>query len=189
MCSRLLPSVASHGGRWRGEGSFQGEPPSGHPSHPFLRAHPVRTQRAPAAGSVHNASRVRRFDLTKDVAREWSVSRRRVDQDETLTKARGRNSAATHPDAMAKIVDIGRKPDVKRRAVATGTILLRPATDRAIRDGPVANGDVLVSAEVAALHAMKSVWQDRKSTRLNSSHQIISYAVFCLKKKKTKNYR
>src|SRR5258708_15379215 len=27
--------------------------------------------------------------------------------------------------------------------------------------------------------------QDRKSTRLNSSHQIISYAVFCLKKKNT----
>src|SRR5258708_25087216 len=30
---------------------------------------------------------------------------------------------------------------------------------------------------------------DRKSTRLNSSHQIISYAVFCLKKKKKKNYK
>src|SRR5947208_5676290 len=28
---------------------------------------------------------------------------------------------------------------------------------------------------------------DRKSTRLNSSHQIISYAVFCLKKKKTEH--
>src|SRR5258708_18605806 len=28
------------------------------------------------------------------------------------------------------------------------------------------------------------VREDRKSTRLNSSHQIISYAVFCLKKKK-----
>src|SRR5258708_20814327 len=28
--------------------------------------------------------------------------------------------------------------------------------------------------------------RDRKSTRLNSSHQIISYAVFCLKKKKNK---
>src|SRR5258708_9118575 len=28
------------------------------------------------------------------------------------------------------------------------------------------------------------VLEDRKSTRLNSSHQIISYAVFCLKKKK-----
>src|SRR5258708_19047748 len=31
--------------------------------------------------------------------------------------------------------------------------------------------------------------QDRKSTRLNSSHQIISYAVFCLKKKKKKRER
>src|SRR5438552_11627583 len=30
--------------------------------------------------------------------------------------------------------------------------------------------------------------EDRKSTRLNSSHQIISYAVFCLKKKKYINY-
>src|SRR5947208_10845840 len=29
--------------------------------------------------------------------------------------------------------------------------------------------------------------RDRKSTRLNSSHQIISYAVFCLKKKKKQN--
>src|SRR2546430_5191294 len=29
---------------------------------------------------------------------------------------------------------------------------------------------------------------DRKSTRLNSSHSQISYAVFCLKKKKTKNH-
>src|SRR5580658_2351873 len=33
-----------------------------------------------------------------------------------------------------------------------------------------------------------SVEQDRKSTRLNSSHLVISYAVFCLKKKKTKQH-
>src|SRR5438034_3606093 len=31
--------------------------------------------------------------------------------------------------------------------------------------------------------------QDRKSTRLNSSHTVISYAVFCLKKKKKKKKR
>src|SRR5436190_14940025 len=30
----------------------------------------------------------------------------------------------------------------------------------------------------------RSAWADRKSTRLNSSHTVISYAVFCLKKKK-----
>src|SRR5574343_1275321 len=32
---------------------------------------------------------------------------------------------------------------------------------------------------------MITPWPDRKSTRLNSSHITISYAVFCLKKKKT----
>src|SRR5438552_7400884 len=34
--------------------------------------------------------------------------------------------------------------------------------------------------------AEQRINRDRKSTRLNSSHQIISYAVFCLKKKKKK---
>src|SRR5260221_3864134 len=31
--------------------------------------------------------------------------------------------------------------------------------------------------------SLYSFYQDRKSTRLNSSHTVISYAVFCLKKK------
>src|SRR5256885_824556 len=34
----------------------------------------------------------------------------------------------------------------------------------------------------------KPFFPDRKSTRLNSSHLVISYAVFCLKKKKTPSY-
>src|SRR2546427_3704298 len=34
----------------------------------------------------------------------------------------------------------------------------------------------------------RSSGRDRKSTRLNSSHSQISYAVFCLKKKKTKSH-
>src|SRR3712207_7720936 len=37
---------------------------------------------------------------------------------------------------------------------------------------------------VAGCHAYAAKMQDRKSTRLNSSHANISYAVFCLKKKK-----
>src|SRR5258708_9958905 len=41
---------------------------------------------------------------------------------------------------------------------------------------------VLVGNMVGVLPGMGP---DRKSTRLNSSHQIISYAVFCLKKKNT----
>src|SRR3712207_7059702 len=38
------------------------------------------------------------------------------------------------------------------------------------------------------IHNNKNRIQDRKSTRLNSSHANISYAVFCLKKKKKKPY-
>src|SRR5258708_11108676 len=37
------------------------------------------------------------------------------------------------------------------------------------------------------LVGVSATGKDRKSTRLNSSHQIISYAVFCLKKKKKKD--
>src|SRR5258708_9588291 len=38
----------------------------------------------------------------------------------------------------------------------------------------------------ARAHGFAESEEDRKSTRLNSSHQIISYAVFCLKKKTNK---
>src|SRR3712207_7692750 len=38
------------------------------------------------------------------------------------------------------------------------------------------------------LRRVREFAADRKSTRLNSSHANISYAVFCLKKKKQKNY-
>src|SRR5690348_17952187 len=37
--------------------------------------------------------------------------------------------------------------------------------------------------------APTNCWPDRKSTRLNSSHPSISYAVFCLKKKKDDSHR
>src|SRR5438552_14909954 len=43
---------------------------------------------------------------------------------------------------------------------------------------------VLRGVERARALGAGEVELDRKSTRLNSSHQIISYAVFCLKKKK-----
>src|SRR5258708_29300539 len=42
----------------------------------------------------------------------------------------------------------------------------------------------LHAAQGLSIHRGLQSSRDRKSTRLNSSHQIISYAVFCLKKKK-----
>src|SRR5437763_14204034 len=53
-------------------------------------------------------------------------------------------------------------------------------------------GGALLEALEAALHELFAEFPmldevDRKSTRLNSSHRCISYAVFCLKKKKIGN--
>src|SRR4051794_1413752 len=43
-----------------------------------------------------------------------------------------------------------------------------------------------IGRDVFVAHAPERIAKDRKSTRLNSSHPSISYAVFCLKKKKNK---
>src|SRR5262245_63510838 len=57
-----------------------------------------------------------------------------------------------------------------------------------------AHGDQLAQVQrnaderATALGEALSLARDRKSTRLNSSHLGISYAVFCLKKKKKKHY-
>src|SRR5258708_14472442 len=52
----------------------------------------------------------------------------------------------------------------------------------AVMDREFAGGKCLVYPALAGRLAVGGLG-DRKSTRLNSSHQIISYAVFCLKKK------
>src|SRR5256885_9343736 len=47
------------------------------------------------------------------------------------------------------------------------------------------HADAKAHAQHALLARRQAREQDRKSTRLNSSHLVISYAVFCLKKKKS----
>src|SRR5256885_3668563 len=47
-----------------------------------------------------------------------------------------------------------------------------------------ANLNMLFSSQGPQQAPTFGSWGDRKSTRLNSSHLVISYAVFCLKKKK-----
>src|SRR5258708_19522199 len=50
-------------------------------------------------------------------------------------------------------------------------------------EGPLGH-HALRGLEVRARRLARAEREDRKSTRLNSSNQIISYAVFCFKKKK-----
>src|SRR5256885_9615300 len=75
------------------------------------------------------------------------------------------------------------------------TTLFRSADQAERRRADVAEGEIVVDQHHAApalldqrAEALLALLQlelgDRKSTRLNSSHLVISYAVFCLKKKK-----
>ena len=67
----------------------------------------------------------------------------------------------THTDdsGTAQMVDIGDKPDSKRRAVAEGTIHLQPSTIDAIEANDVAKGDVLATARIGAIQAVKHTWE------------------------------
>src|SRR5690349_24246954 len=63
--------------------------------------------------------------------------------------------------------------------------LVQAGAHLALRDRPVEVVRLVLLAAPDELHrrAGKLLGEDRKSTRLNSSHVEISYAVFCLKKK------
>src|SRR5690606_42146292 len=71
------------------------------------------------------------------------------------------------------------------RAVTSGFVTTRAYTRRSAEIAPVRGSQTLAVSPSAAVP--KRQISDRKSTRLNSSHVKISYAVFCLKKKIKKN--
>ena len=56
---------------------------------------------------------------------------------------------------MARQVDVGSKPELRRRAVAVGELAVAPSTRSAIRRRAVAKGDPIGTAELAGLLAMK----------------------------------
>src|SRR5256885_3702069 len=61
-----------------------------------------------------------------------------------------------------------------------------PKSSVSIAGGETSRNKLVRVVGITAEQVRKRL-EDRKSTRLNSSHLVISYAVFCLKKKKTHN--
>src|SRR5256885_10751027 len=73
---------------------------------------------------------------------------------------------------------------INPRGAGAPTRVIDPGLDGDIGEGPVAVVVIEnIMSEVCDVQ-VTNFGQDRKSTRLNSSHLVISYAVFCLKKKK-----
>jgi cyclic pyranopterin phosphate synthase len=62
-------------------------------------------------------------------------------------------------DGDAQMVDVGGKPDSKRRAVARGRIELEASTVAAIREDGIEKGDVLNTARIGAVQAVKHTWE------------------------------
>lgn len=65
----------------------------------------------------------------------------------------------TTDDGDVQMVDVGDKPDTSRRAVAAGEIRLQPSTLKAIRDDQIGKGDVLATARIGAVQAVKHTWE------------------------------
>ncbi|MFO7834350.1 MAG: cyclic pyranopterin monophosphate synthase MoaC [Halohasta sp.] len=67
----------------------------------------------------------------------------------------------THTDdeGSVQMVDVGAKPDTNRRAVAAGTIRLEPSTVEAIDADRLGKGDVLATARIGAIQAVKHTWE------------------------------
>src|SRR5256885_9042872 len=66
----------------------------------------------------------------------------------------------------------------------SGTAGPHDASNQAYLKELAARAKKVEGVHVLAALGLKIKYGDRKSTRLNSSHLVISYAVFCLKKKK-----
>ncbi|WP_096391395.1 cyclic pyranopterin monophosphate synthase MoaC [Halopenitus persicus] len=65
----------------------------------------------------------------------------------------------TTDDGDVQMVDVGDKPDTARRAVARGTIRLTPSTIEAIEADAIGKGDVLATARIGAVQAVKHTWE------------------------------
>lgn len=63
------------------------------------------------------------------------------------------------PSGRPHMVDVSDKGVTRRESTARGVVWMKPETLRAIRDDQVAKGDVLATAQIAAVMAAKRTWE------------------------------
>src|SRR5438132_6910027 len=128
------------------------------------------------------------YDSRQELYKQGALPRKDLDQASVnLVQARSQYHIAEKH--LNSLMAVGQKQELKSASgqleSAKGKYLgaqaqlsyseIRSPIDGVVTDRPLYPGE------------MAAAGTDRKSTRLNSSHTVISYAVFCLKKKKTNN--
>ncbi|GAB3692975.1 cyclic pyranopterin monophosphate synthase MoaC [Halorubrum pallidum] len=84
----------------------------------------------------------------------------REDESETEGEPRTADELThTTESGEVRMVDVGSKPDTNRRAVARGEIRLTPSTIAAVEADEVGKGDVLATARIGAVQAVKHTWE------------------------------
>src|SRR5690606_39562475 len=117
-----------------------------------------------------------------------------------LVKERGRWSAKSKRDAVLRLLRGEDLDTVSRESKVTAAKLTEwreaflasgmaglKARETDARDEEIERLKAVLGEMTMRCELQRDAIRDRKSTRLNSSHVKISYAVFCLKKKKKKS--
>src|SRR2546422_5301903 len=121
---------------------------------------------------VYNEEAIIRDTLENLLQLDYPVDRRQI---LVLSDASTDRTDAIVSEYASRGVELLRMQRRRGKTVAENAALAL------LRGDIIVNSDASVQLEPGALKRLI----DRKSTRLNSSHGYISYAVFCLKKKKT----
>ncbi|MDB9247670.1 cyclic pyranopterin monophosphate synthase MoaC [Halorubrum ezzemoulense] len=90
-----------------------------------------------------------------------------MSEEDAVRSGDGSNGGDGSPDGLThtddagdvQMVDVGAKPDSSRRAVARGEIRLTPGTIAAVEADAVEKGDVLGTARIGAVQAVKHTWE------------------------------
>src|SRR5947209_10491792 len=89
-------------------------------------------------------------------------------------------------DGAPQVLKLASTPDDPARSVLEAIRTIAAEENVEVRHGTTIGTNALLEGKGARVAFVTTAGLDRKSTRLNSSHANISYAVFCLKKKKHK---
>src|SRR5437879_9331098 len=121
------------------------------------------------------------FELAQEKLRVLVLDRQAPGQEASWAAAGMLSPSPENPDSIPLVPLARASLELYPEFVAT----VEEASGRAVGYRSKGTLEVLLAGEAGReLSTLIALHQDRKSTRLNSSHRCISYAVFCLKKKK-----